>query len=377
MDDETEKPKAIEFLCRRNAISIDIIRGSKQFYRGYVPKKLWPNLFVGPWSGLLRMHLEVTKEWSSTSYCNDRSYREDHPTLVEMEYLAWSASLTMQATSWCWIVVLKIAKPQLAEGSIIEQCQSRLPLCLYEIFWWLLSFLIVILRWIFQCHQVWLDTSHPSALIRSFQKVLTWRRHAPHVPWMKRRSRVSSPGGLFLGPKWLEKCWSFLGFGHQETPWTWRLTVDLMVKRVDTTQHLRFFSRFLKYFCDETAELLDAHLPLNARWHHSITKIPKWPGRLPKIAASESQSEFRIDQFYVIIHPPRFGGKSFVPMRRSLVHRRTSSFEEVNTVTWDERSIVTARTQHWLLSFSCGMWLDWIWKTATVINQDFWSISCF
>lgn len=146
MDDETEKPKAIEFLCRRNAISIDIIRGSKQFYRGYVPKKLWPNLFVGPWSGLLRMHLEVTKEWSSTSYCNDRSYREDHPTLVEMEYLAWSASLTMQATSWCWIVVLKIAKPQLSEGSIIEQCQSRLPLCLYEIFWWLLAFLIVILR---------------------------------------------------------------------------------------------------------------------------------------------------------------------------------------------------------------------------------------
>lgn len=364
MDDETEKPKAIEFLCRRNAI--DIIRGSKQFYRGYVPKKLWPNLFVGPRSGLLRMHLEVTKEWSSTSYCNDRSYREDHPTLVEMEchqYLPWSASLTMQATSWCWTVVLKITKPQLSEGSIIEQCQSCLPLCLYEIFWWLLSFLIVILRSFFQCHQVWLDTSHPSALIiRSFQKVLTWRRHAPHVPWMKRRSRVSSPGGLFLGSKWLEKCWSFLGFGHQETPlnmkthltWWWR---------VDTTQHLKVFSRFLKYFCDETAELLDAHLPRSTQ--HSITKIPKWHGHFPKIAASESQSEFRIDQFYVIIHPPRFGGKSFVPMLRSLVHWRTSSFEEVNTVTWDERSIVTARTQHWLLSFSCGMWLDWIWKTAT------------
>lgn len=150
--------------------------------------------------------------------------------------------------------------------------------------------------------------------------------------------------------------------------WSLRNTVDMKTHltwwwRVDTTQHLRFFSRFLKYFCDETAELLDAHLFRSKQ--HSITKIPKWPGRLPKIAASESQSEFRIDQFYVIIHPPRFGGKSFVPMLRSLVHRRTSSFEEVNTVTWDERSIVTARTQHWLLSFSCGMWLDWIWKTAT------------
>ena len=117
--------------------AIDIIRGSRQLHGGYLPKKLWPNLFVGPRSGLLRMHLEVTKEWSSTSYCNDRSYREDHPTSVEMEwhqYLPWSASLTMQATSWCWIVVLKIAKPQLAEGSTIEQCQSCLPLCLYEVF---------------------------------------------------------------------------------------------------------------------------------------------------------------------------------------------------------------------------------------------------